>query len=177
MTVHPTSPGRKRCGWLRPVPRSVLIGVLALSVLAWGPAAAAAPVSPDGQAATAPYLAGLSENTFVFSGALTGTLHIDPRQDCTGAGPVGVTLTIAGQLQGSKAASWVVQVVSLNNGTYTLRPGSVIGVTVSDAAGDVQFGLAPHGQLTVAGKSGSLEADLGGIQGTQLHLVGAWDCP
>lgn len=137
----------------------------AISAVTAGPEASAAP-SPD-----------LPANTFTFSGALSGSLHVLPKADCDGAGPVGVTLTVPGQLQGSRAGTWVIQVLSLQNGTYNLRPSSVIGVTISDLSGDVQWGLDQHGTLTVAGATGTVTADLTGTAGTSLRVVGAWSCP
>jgi len=136
------------------------VGAFAAPQLAW-----AGPV-PD-----------VAANTFTFTGVLTGTLHVAPKADCDGAGPAGVTLTVPGQLQGSKAASWVIQVLSLNNGSYSLRPGSVIGVTVSDVAGDRQWGLDSRGTLTVAGTTGTVDAQLSGTAGTSIHVIGAWSCP
>lgn len=118
----------------------------------------------------------IAPNTFAFSGAVSGVLHILPRYDCDGAGPAGVTLTVAGQLQNSKASSWVIQVLSLNNGVHSLRPGSVIGVTVSDSGGDLQWGLDSRGTLTVAGTTGTVDAQLSGTAGTSLHVTGAWSC-
>lgn len=116
-------------------------------------------------------------NTFVFKGALNGALHVQPKFDCYGAGPAGVTLTVNGPLQGSRSTSWVIQVVSLQNGTYTLRSGSVIGVTVSGSSGNQQWGLNPKGVLTVDGTSGTVVAGLSGTDGSWLHVTGDWSCP
>jgi len=138
---------------------------------------------PQAQAGAAPVPASASggptfvPNTFTFNGTLSGTLHVQPRYDCKGAGPAGVTLTVPGQLQGSRAGQWVIQVVSLNNGAYALRSGSVIGVTFSAASGAQQWGLDPKGWLTVNGSSGTVNAGLSGTDGSWLHMVGAWACP
>lgn len=144
------------------------MALLALAVGLGGPLSLA-------QAAAASTAPMPPANVFVLSGALTGQLH-SVTKDCKGAGPAGVTLTIPGNLQGSKASTWVIQVVSLNNGTYTLHTGSVVGVTVSDIAGDEQWGLAQHGTLSVNGATGSVDAQLSGSAGSSLHLAGAWDC-
>lgn len=160
--VFVSSGGRRACQLVA----ASALAMAAGTALASGPAAALAPPGPV-----------FAQDTFTFTGALSGSLHLLPKQDCLGAGPVGVTLTIAGQLVGSRASVWVVQVLSLNNGTYGLRPNSVIGVTISDQDGSLQWGLDQRGALTVAGTSGTVDAELSGTAGTQIHVIGAWSCP
>lgn len=154
--------------------RLVATGAVSAALVVGGAttAGAAPAAAPSGPPSTA-----LVVNTFTFTGALSGSLRVQPRQDCDGAGPAGVTLSVPGELQGSRSQAFVIQVLSLNNGSYNLRPGSVIGVTISAASGVQQWGLNPRGTLTVNGTSGTVNAGLQGTDDTWLHVIGAWSCP
>jgi hypothetical protein len=164
------APGRSRAGALG-------VGAVSLALAVWAFAySSSAGAATDGEGLS-PSVPAFTANTFTFNGALTGTLHVQPRYDCKGAGPAGVTLNVPGQLGGSRSGQWVIQVVSLNNGTYALRASSVIGVTVSDASGAQQWGLNPKGWLTVNGTSGTVTAGLSGTDGSWVHVTGAWSCP
>jgi hypothetical protein len=172
----------------RPHPARALASVLVVvaTVAVTGGAAAASPppaASGAAQTGTAPPPSGptvvtVALNTFAFDGALSGTLRVDPRAGCQGAGPAGVTLQLEGTLKGASASAWTVQVLSLANGTYKLHPGSVVGVSLFDSDGDLQWGLVSEGTLTVRGTSGAVDAQLSSPGNSRsLHVVGQWDCP
>jgi hypothetical protein len=83
----------------------------------------------------------LKVNTFSFSGALVGVLHILPAKNCQSALPRGVTLSaINGRLKGSSSTGWTIQVVTPGNGTFKLPEGENAGIVVLSSPQDQVWG-------------------------------------
>jgi hypothetical protein len=130
---------------------------------------------------------GGSPTTFSFSGALHGTLHITPRNNCAGAGNGGATLDeVSGSLGGSKGKTWSIIIYAPRDGTwkYVKHPKhglETFSFVIETPGKKTVFSWADTGgSMTTNGGKGTANLTLsgrtGGAKGT-VHVKGSWNCP
>ncbi len=136
----------------------------------------------------------VAANSYVLSGAVSGTLHDGPNAGCPYGGINNggfVELTdLEGAVSGIKSvASWSLDVTVKKNGTYTFKslsggtPTAILNVhpkgkniTSSIEAGVKDTFFAHGGTVTVKGEAGSINASMSQTGGKTLKLVAKWNC-
>jgi hypothetical protein len=131
-----------------------------------------------------------TQTTFVFSGAVQGTLT-QSDGSCTQIGGYGGTFDFASPLKGSKNIEWTVNVNNLgkqkHGGTFkkfTGLLGNGVSIVLQGSNGKTDyFWITKSGTLTITPTSGHLKVVLGPDQAVSgkpgkgtIYLTGSWGC-
>jgi hypothetical protein len=120
----------------------------------------------------------LAPNTFRFSGALKGTIVINPQIDCSAMTAQDESLDwLSAKLAPYAPVNWSIQFKFPRYGTW--RKFSLAAATVLVQGAGHGAWLEISGSFTAAAHSGSVNVTLGpylGSKGT-VHLAGNWHCP
>jgi hypothetical protein len=161
--------GLKQSKWLLALAALIILAVSGLGIFGgFGSSKAAAPAT----------------NFFTVSGALRGTLTLNPNLNCAGRTDGATQLAhIAGALTGSRAIRWTIVVNTLQNGTFKVdhTPTShdensvtleTVGLTTA------RSWSAFRGSVTVDDSTGSFDVTAAPTIGAAtVHIKGAWECP
>jgi hypothetical protein len=160
--------GLSQSKWLLAVAALIILAVSGIGVVGFFGSSKAAPAT----------------NSFVVSGALRGTLTLNPNLNCgRSAGGETQLAHIAGTLTGSSATYWTIVVNTTKNGTFNVdhtRTGHDENSVTLEAAGatTVRTWSAVKGSVTVDDSTGSFKVTAEPSSGTgQLEIRGEWECP